>query len=1151
MDCTIYYNSVDITEQVIEYTRSQAICTGIGSANVIIKSNSTTVFTPYSIFEIYEDGIKKGKYYIVSIEKSIPESKIILVGQDESKKLSDYFISDSYTIESPTYTRYWIEKFLTEATITYTFDVAGNGELLSNNSYLGLSPASDIITQLVQQSGWYFYADSNNTIHIGNITSDLNSPVAIIYDTSILNIDLLQSDKTLRNRAVVWGSGNSGQWIFADQEINTPYNYDDLDYRTAVLSNYNITDKSSANRLATRLLKEMEKISYIKTITIAGYINAKIGDVIAIESKYFSGLALITSIQSKTNLSGATTTLVLDEKCPRLFGFYDYGGRVYVGTNGMGVWRKPLKYLHTWENFSTGLTNLDIKDLSVCAGVHACVSTSGELFIRYPADTQWTKFVPSGFYDPSFDIMYPTISGFCMSCTVDRITNHIQAVYNIGNPFYTLDNGLILVSGGSFRSWLVDLTNKTNYTTFPIMTSGNIYDYYAYDLDNNEETTYVQVRGATGTEQYFIFDTDIYPDQDIEHSLHNITSLLKRTGGSDKTIGNQTYSFYTNDRNTVFDVRKQNIRTGIYTEVTSIPKATSAGLHLVGRDENIAFVCYGTIGDNFRVDKIDFQALTYTNIDTINLPSSGTYIWKADGKTTTNTSLSFHLGLDSVGNKIIFVQLVGTRYETVGGKTFQYTRIGYITWDASLPTPFSVEYVSEDFEHLIYVGEDIYFKDPLETNLITYEGNIYFFHNYKYYHQPFGGVQHWENDLLRLTRFNLSTHVSTTQEWILNNDFTFLDFVPDYRSLNASTIFGVTFHKYLDTVNRYTEVWSINTITLTRTILYTLSGVSTTGIPFSKDFYYRVTSSNPNDVYNLITNQYLFTLPFYADTYYFSSYSIIKTNYRMASRADDEDNSLYSTKYISPIYSIVKISSTGVETILYSSLSSIGTRLKLAGSKLIDSNNAIYYREEETYLKAAIQNGLLKKSLDAFTVVGSTYSPDRVETSKNAPILAFGGNSITNMGEAFASARGDPNTLYYINFANTSGYISDLRTCDILTESGNCRLVMTLSPQISGSLFRMFIPSTNLVTDNIISVTSVSGIYTLSGFYLIAQNINHLETTNYQDLPYVFLSLSGIPTIFYQKDGRNYNDLETYFVNRTTNLPTTHQITIIRADDWI
>ena len=89
---TVELNSSDITSWIIEYTRTQQICSGVGTLQLIVPTSSGLDFDPWDIIEIYEYGDKVGKFY-VSESKESPKGGILVVGADDGSKLITDYLS--------------------------------------------------------------------------------------------------------------------------------------------------------------------------------------------------------------------------------------------------------------------------------------------------------------------------------------------------------------------------------------------------------------------------------------------------------------------------------------------------------------------------------------------------------------------------------------------------------------------------------------------------------------------------------------------------------------------------------------------------------------------------------------------------------------------------------------------------------------------------------------------------------------------------------------------------------------------------------------------------------------------------------------------------------------------------------------------------
>jgi hypothetical protein len=514
MNIQVTWNGTDVTTELITYTREGNICSGITVCNFVLAHTGRN-YNPYNTMVVYEGGIKKGTYFISNIEISETEHTVTLATQDITKQLSDYYIAESYEIIEPSYSKYWIEKFLTEAQISYTFDVAGDGSIMSNNDVLGMQPAIEAITKLVQMSGWYYYSDANNVLHIGKLEKNPSNYRFYVEADEVIQFSFHKDDKMLRNRSVVWGATNPAtkQWAFADVRVRTGYETSSSDWRSTLVVNSHIENKASATAIANTFLKEMRNATEVKTVVCAGYFDFSLGDTIFVQTPKWNGNGLITSYSVTAESESFTTTFILDERCPRMFGYYSYDGYVYVSTAGAGVWRKPLQYTHVWENYSDGLTDLNIIDLSINNGIFSCVSNTGKLFTRSIIDAAWIPFSQPTFYN--YVTNEPVSGVVCTSCSVDKFNNHVYATFAAMSGV-SLTTPSATVSGELGGSWLLDINSlyPLYYTSTPIVMS-NIYPsgyvppsgyaipsgefrVGALDVDNNGTTQIVSAMVKTG-----------------------------------------------------------------------------------------------------------------------------------------------------------------------------------------------------------------------------------------------------------------------------------------------------------------------------------------------------------------------------------------------------------------------------------------------------------------------------------------------------------------------------------------------------------------------------------------------------------------------------------------------------------------------------
>jgi hypothetical protein len=500
MNFRVLYKGSDIKDDVLSYTREHNLCNSMSTLTLMTTLKSHN-FLPYETITIEEDGVAKGKFYIASIEDSVPGSSTVLACQDATKRLADYFIPElTSSGEAPSYTRYWIEKYLSEAGVSYTFDVSGSGTLVNNNSSFGMDSALSTVTTLLMQSGWYMHTDGNDTIHIGKVTIDMSNVAAEYDNHDIITIKTNLNDGMLRNKVIVWGAGNaaSQDYVFAHMDTITPWNRDSNDYRTVLISVPTVRDNITAAGIAGQVLSEMEQITYIKQVVLTGFRNVGIGDTVFIDSDWFLGAGIITGVSCNVTNQAATTTITLDERCPKIIGYYDYGDYVYVGTHGGGIWRKHLNYDHTWYNYSTGLVNLDVIDLSIYNGMLACVTKDGKLYTRKSSESSWVQFSATGRFLDENGGAHGTNDTTCVACVVSTLDNHILALFNLngqvtegwsaGLPYYQVV--------GNPRSWLVDFTNRSIYKADVIRAVD--YNVYTFDIDHDGNRPYISALYRAG-----------------------------------------------------------------------------------------------------------------------------------------------------------------------------------------------------------------------------------------------------------------------------------------------------------------------------------------------------------------------------------------------------------------------------------------------------------------------------------------------------------------------------------------------------------------------------------------------------------------------------------------------------------------------------
>lgn len=485
---TVTLDGTNITDDVIAITRDNNICSGIGKVSLRVYGGGSISPTTWEPIVVKENGTTKGTYYVSDFAKDAKSGELIINGQDNSKRLVDWFIAEEVLTGGITYARTWIEYFLNQAGVSFSFTTVEQGGIVAPDTTFGFSSAFDTIQSLLQMSGWYMYFDGTGTAIIGKLDVELEDPQANISESEIINIYTQKSDKMLRNRAVVWGEADQANstWVFADVSTDTPWNYDSADKRTVVLANPYIQTFYTAYELANQLLAEFARLNYEKTVVAAGYYNIAIGDVVMINSRIFTGLGLVTGLLVETSREGIVTTIEIDRRCPRLFGYFSYDNNyVYAGTWGAGVWRKLIES-STWADFSAGLgvaeDTLRIKDLFVRNGLFVCVSDDGYAYYKNSIYSNWTKFLHGTLKDSNLN-EYVETTVRAESCSINE-TGEIIVSYNY-------DDGV------DQRAWVVFIGSGGIYLKAEqVILSGeeglNVFDLEAW-------TPEVNIISTTGT----------------------------------------------------------------------------------------------------------------------------------------------------------------------------------------------------------------------------------------------------------------------------------------------------------------------------------------------------------------------------------------------------------------------------------------------------------------------------------------------------------------------------------------------------------------------------------------------------------------------------------------------------------------------------
>jgi hypothetical protein len=209
-----------------------------------------------------------------------------------------------------------------------------------------------------------------------------------------------------------------------------------------------------------------------------------------------------------------------------------------------------------------------------------------------------------------------------------------------------------------------------------------------------------------------------------------------------------------------------------------------------------------------------------------------------------------------------------------------------------------------------------------------------------------------------------------------------------------------------------------------------------------------------------------------------------------------------------------------------------------------------------------------------FTPLTSSPIQSKVEISKDAPIVVYGGNDYIHPSGLFqynyasivlgeGTASGLFRYIYLIvRNPNFNLPIKDNRVFDLVTDSGVARGVLLCQNTTESGNGSLNLIDTSYILNGRGRYTESGLVYSgqavqenypfeyidISKWYTFSGVVTHTETTNYQDSPYFFVSLSGYN--FFQKDSHLSYEAETAFVQRVTNIPQS-EVTVIRCDNLL
>jgi hypothetical protein len=506
----------DATPYVISYHRRDDLCEIGESFDLSLSDQYPWTLDPYNdviIKELYGGStgyVLRG--YIIEIAQDFQEGEIKIKGLDKSTLLNDYYIAQELKSTGQT-VDYWINRIIQMTGLSVHFDVHSN-YVVEVDTPLGYQTAADAILKLERLAAYYTKYDSQNDyIKIFRLSS--SQPVITISTSGSnkpIEVDRKLGTENTRNVVKIYGGykydpiTKTTTQVFDSAKTEMPELLVD---KTSVVNSSAVRSQTYAHIVANRILAVVNSLDDEQFYMLAGfYPTVYVGNGCYIDVDHanydYKGNRMITSIETSVDSKGATTTIGVGKKCPRIaIQLADPPIFITTTKDGVGV---------SWDggnNFvlsNTGLIGSDAKfawSIAVNQYGQSMVLTADGPYRRWGTGGVWHK-VPGTLPDPpnsSYDFVPTTISGVTLAKVVEEPTRY--------NKFHILARKIpTSASGWNNRTWVYSTRNfgstwdcdQLYVTQTPNLAcpSGLSWSIYGCDIESSPvNNVYVLVNGGT------------------------------------------------------------------------------------------------------------------------------------------------------------------------------------------------------------------------------------------------------------------------------------------------------------------------------------------------------------------------------------------------------------------------------------------------------------------------------------------------------------------------------------------------------------------------------------------------------------------------------------------------------------------------------
>lgn len=494
INVTLVVGGTDISAYVIATDRRASLC-GPGQTLVAQVSSGVTLPNESDSVVFSEEGVKVLTGFVIGIDRSRPEGIYTIHMEDTYHRVNRTFIHDEIITDEAKDTAYWAGVVLDRTGISYSIN--GDSRPVPVGVTLGLRPAVQALADIMAYSSWYAFPDANGVLQVGPIAAGTVDHTL----SSFIDFTRATDDSQTRNEIKVFGSDGLGP-LGEGSVFTTAYRDIGLipQRRTAAVGSGLIETQAEAQRVANYLLDELGRPTDKITGTVPLNPNVSIGQKVRMvydDSAGFkyNGVDTVTTIESRVEESGATTSITMGERCPRIAGWSTRYPPVYAGTSGSGVWVSNDAGV-TWTEFNDGLSTETESRLyvrSLCANYYGELMAVINAALYYHDGTEWSATTLPNPTNDAGDDPAPTgvepivvDSGmgqgefFVLAQHLNNSDETVQQarawVYETKNSGSSWDSVQLISSGSNFHVVAHDLSSKLGIP-YAVVSSGSLFHF--------------------------------------------------------------------------------------------------------------------------------------------------------------------------------------------------------------------------------------------------------------------------------------------------------------------------------------------------------------------------------------------------------------------------------------------------------------------------------------------------------------------------------------------------------------------------------------------------------------------------------------------------------------------------------------------------